>query len=96
MDRVQRRLLPLADLIMALMWSRPGGLSLQTAWVTPATLFLATAVLLAGIPLGAVGLIFGIRAANLPLIIGGLLCVALSFGAGVVALFGLRQRLIRP
>src|ERR1017187_971338 len=28
----------IADLFMALMLSRPGGLSLRTSWVTPATL----------------------------------------------------------
>jgi hypothetical protein len=30
-----------ADLFMGLMLSRPGGLSLRNAWVTPATLLLA-------------------------------------------------------
>ena len=35
-------LVVVADLFMGLMLSRPGGLSLRSAWVTPATLLLTT------------------------------------------------------
>ena len=55
LDAWQLRLLPAADRFMALMWSRPGGLSLRTTWVTPATIWLGLAVVVTlGLPgLGA-------------------------------------------
>ena len=95
LDALQLRLLPLADLFMGLMWSRPGGLSLRTTWVTPATLGLALAVILVvGFPgLGAI--VFGIANRQLLLIVGGLVAAALGIGAGAVALYGIRQRSLR-
>lgn len=41
-----------ADAFMALMLSRPGGLSLRTTWVTPATMLLASATAVATAALG--------------------------------------------
>lgn len=38
--RVMSPVVAVADLFMGLMLSRPGGLSLRTAWVTPGTLLL--------------------------------------------------------
>ena len=95
LDAWQLRLLPLADLFMGLMWSRPGGLSLRTTWVTPATLGLALAVILVvGFPgLGAI--VFGIANSQLLLVVGGLIAAALGIGAGAVALYGIRQRSLR-
>jgi len=92
LDAWQLRLLPLADLFMGLMWSRPGGLSLRTTWVTPATLALAAAVvLLAG--LGGLGVIaYGIANRQLLMMVGGLIAAALGAGAASVALYGIRQR----
>src|SRR6202035_4237277 len=56
LDALQLRLLPLADLFMGLMWSRPGVLSLPPTGGPPATLGLAVAVILVvGLPgLGAI------------------------------------------
>jgi hypothetical protein len=95
LDALQLRLLPLADLFMGLMWSRPGGLSLRTTWVTPATLGLALAVILVvGLPgLGAI--VYGFANRQLLLVVGGLIATALGTGAGAVALFGIRQRSLR-
>ena len=92
LDALQLRLLPLADLFMGLMWSRPGGLSLRTTWVTPATLGLAVAVvLLAG--LGGLGAIaFGIANRQLLVLVGGIVAAALGTGAAAVAVYGIRQR----
>jgi hypothetical protein len=92
LDSWQLRLLPLADLFMGLMWSRPGGLSLRTTWVTPATLGLAVAVvLLAG--LGGLGAIaFGIANRQLIVLVGGIVAAALGTGAAAVAVYGVRQR----
>ncbi len=92
LDAWQLRLLPLADLFMGLMWSRPGGLSLHTTWVTPATLGLAVAVtLVVGLPgLGAIA--YGIANRQALVVIGGLIAAALGTGAAAVALYGIRQR----
>lgn len=92
LDAWQLRLLPVADLFMGLMWSRPGGLSLRTTWVTPATLGLAVAVILVvGLPgLGAA--VYGIANRQLLVAVGGLIAVALGIGAAAVALYGIRQR----
>lgn len=87
-------LLPLADGFMALMWSRPGGLSLRTTWVTPATIGLGLAVVVAlGLP-GIGVIVYGIAAGQLLLPFGGLLAVGLGVGGGTVAAYGIRQRLL--
>jgi hypothetical protein len=92
LDPLQLRLLPVAGLFMGLMWSRPGGLSLRTTWVTPATIWLGlAAVLLVGIPaVAAVG--YGLAARQGLEVIVGLIGAALAGGAGTVALYGIRQR----
>ena len=92
LDAWQLRLLPVADLFMGLMWSRPGGLSLRTTWVTPATLGLAVAVILVvGLPgLGAA--VYGIANRQLLVAVGGLIATALGIGAAAVSLYGIRQR----
>jgi hypothetical protein len=76
------------------MWSRPGGLSLRTTWVTPATLGLALAVILiVGFPgLGAI--VYGVANRQLLVLFGGLVGTALGVGAAAVALYGVRQRRI--
>jgi hypothetical protein len=80
---------------MALMWSRPGGLSLRTTWVTPATIGLAVAVIVAlGIPgLGAI--VYGIATRQILLTFGGLVAALLGAGAAAVAVYGIRQRILR-
>jgi hypothetical protein len=92
LDAWQLRLLPVADVFMGLMWSRPGGLSLRTTWVTPATLGLAVAVVLVvGLPgLGAIA--YGAANRQLLVLIGGLVATALGVGAAAVGLYGIRQR----
>ena len=80
---------------MALMWSRPGGLSLRTAWVTPATIWLGLAVVVAlGVPgLGAIA--YGVFSRQYLLSFGGLIAAVLAVGGGTVAVYGIRQRLLR-
>jgi hypothetical protein len=92
LDAWQLRLLPVADRFMALMWSRPGGLSLRTTWVTPATIWLAVVVVIAvGLPgLGAV--VYGIANRQILIAVGGLLGAILGAGAATVAVYGIRQR----
>jgi len=76
---------------MGLMWSRPGGLSLRTTWVTPATLGLSSGVvLLVGLPgLGAIA--DGIGTGQLLVLFAGLVATAFGTGAGAVAIYGIRQ-----
>lgn len=91
LDALQRRLLPVADLFMGLMWSRPGGLSLRNTWVTPVTMWLAASTgLLAGPP-GLAAIAYGIGARQLLFVVVGLLGAALATGAGAVAIYGIRQ-----
>jgi hypothetical protein len=94
LDAWQLRLLPLADLFMGLMWSRPGGLSLRTTWVTPATLGLAlAAILVVGFPgLGAI--VYGTATRQLLFLFGGVIATVLGIGAAAVAFYGIRQRRI--
>lgn len=94
-DRLQLRLLPVVDLVMGLLWSRPGGLSLRTTWVTPATIGLGLVVSAVAGFSGLAATAYGIRAAYIPETVGGLLALVLAVGAGAVAIFGIRQRLIR-
>ena len=91
-DSWQLRMLPVVDRFMALMWSRPGGLSLRTTWVTPATIWLAAAVVIAlGLPgLGAV--VYGVASGQILIAAGGLLATVLGAGAATVAFYGIRQR----
>jgi hypothetical protein len=94
-DAWQLRLLPVADRFMALMWSRPGGLSLRTTWVTPATIALAVAVIVAlGLP-GVGAIVYGIASRQILLAFGGLVAAALGGGAAAVAVYGVRQRRLR-
>jgi len=94
LDALQLRLLPLVDAFMWLMLSRPGGLSLRTAWVTSATIWLCLGVAVILFPLSAVLLASGISGARLLLLVGGLVAIALAVGTGAIALYGTRQRFL--
>lgn len=83
-------LVPVADLFMLVMVSRPATGSLRRTWVTPATLYLSVAMLVLGVAM-AVRLLTGGAAAR----IGGLILLALAAGAGAVAAVGFGQRRAR-
>ena len=94
LDRIQLLLLPIADLFMILMYSRPPGGSLRTARVTLMTIWLAAAVaVLAGIP-AAVLLVHAVATLQLLPIAIGLVGVAVGLGSGILAVFGVRQRIL--
>jgi hypothetical protein len=79
---------------MGLMWSRPGGLSLRTSWVTPATIALGIAVaLIVGLG-GILATVYGVAGGNSLLVVFGLAGWGLGLGSGAVVLYGIRQRLI--
>ncbi len=80
--------LAIADMFMGLMLSRPGGLSLRSAWVTPGTLLLAgcytvVSVLLAVLLLTRGGLLWVLVA--VALIVAGI-------GSAAVTAVGVSQR----
>jgi hypothetical protein len=94
LDRIQLMLLPIADLFMILMYSRPPGGSLRTARVTLMTIWLAAAVaVLAGIP-AAVLLVHAVATLQLLPIAIGLVGAAVGLGSGILAVFGVRQRIL--
>ncbi len=81
---------PVADIFMLVMLSRPRSGSLSRTWVTPATLQLCIAVVamcLLGSGLAASGVVRGGVAIGL---VAGLLLLAV--GAGAVLLVGVAQR----
>lgn len=94
LDGLQITLLPIADLFMILMLSRPPGGSLRTARVTPVTIGLAAVLaLLAG--LAALALVSSAIATSQYLFIPiALLDGALGLGAAVLTIFGVRQRML--
>jgi hypothetical protein len=92
LGRAMTPVIAVADLFMGAMLSRPGGLSLRTTWVTPATLILAglctpVAALLAGLLLFHGGWLAVIAAA---------LLLAAGLGSGAVVLVGVAQHRDRP
>jgi hypothetical protein len=76
------------DLFMALMLTRPGGLSLRNAWVTPATLWLASLFAPAAL---IVATLFLIRGGWLSLVAAFVL-VAIAAGSAAVVAVGAAQR----
>jgi hypothetical protein len=93
-DKLQLRLLPLADLFMGLMWSRPAGLSLRSTWVTPATIGLGLGIVALAAPAAVAALFYGVRSSQLLLLGLGAACGSFAIGAGTVSLYGIRQRVI--
>lgn len=93
-DDIQRMLLPVADLFMVVMFSRPPGGSLRTAKVTWVTIGLGAAVaLLAGA--SALALLPGAVARHqVLLVLAGVVGVMLAFGAADLAIYGVRQRIM--
>jgi hypothetical protein len=77
-----------ADLFMALMLSRPGGLSLRNSWVTPATLWLASLFAPAAL---IVAVLLLVRGGWLSLV-AAIALVAISLGSAAVVAVGCVQR----
>jgi hypothetical protein len=87
-------MLPLADLFMLAMLSRPATGSLRTTWVTPATLYMCAAVALAGVPLGVVLVGYGGGGGTRTALALGIIVLLLAAGACSVAIVGASQRVI--
>jgi hypothetical protein len=76
------------DLFMALMLSRPGGLSLRNSWVTPATLWLASLFAPAALIVAALLLIRG----GWVSLAAAIALVAIAMGSAAVVTVGAVQR----
>jgi hypothetical protein len=87
-----RLVIPVADLFMLAMISRPSTGSLRTTWVTPATLQLSLVLTAAGL---AIAIVLGVSGAarSLPLLALGLLLILFAAGTGAVAIVGIGQRI---
>jgi hypothetical protein len=87
-----KRLVPVADLFMAALLSRPATGSLATTWVTRATLLLATACLVGMTTLIAVLVANAGQWPVLVSVLGTIACVAFGAGSISVLIVGLDQR----
>jgi hypothetical protein len=84
--------LPVADLFMELMLSRPPSGTLRSTWVTPATLQMCGALAAIG---GVLGIVLGRQALAAGAWLeaaAGLVLLVLAIGAAAVAAVGLAQR----
>jgi hypothetical protein len=88
-----RLILPLADLFMLAMISRPSTGSLRTTWVTPATLYMCLAVVVGGVPAGAL-LLSGAGSSARTTLALGIIVLLFTAGACAVAIVGLSQRAV--
>lgn len=93
-DALQARLLPVADLVMVLMLSRPASGSLRDTRVTIVTIYLAIAVAAVGLGLAALGLALGTVGGQPEWIVPALVLLLLAAGCADLAIFGIRQRIL--
>jgi hypothetical protein len=82
--------LPIADLFVKSLVSEPATGTLATAWVTPATLALSAAAVIAALVV-LTALVIGHWPA-LIVVLGALLCLGFAGGAGSVVAVGTGQR----
>ena len=87
-----RLLLPLADLFMLAMLSRPETGSLRVTWVTPATLWLCVFVVAVGTPVGLIALTGGVGDGHWLRVAAGGVLILLALGGAAVAVVGVMQR----
>lgn len=92
-DPLQARLLPVADVVMVLMWSRPASGTLRTTMVTMSTIGLAIGVAATSLVLAALGVLLALSGTTIWLVAAlALLVVALA--CADLAVYGARQRLL--
>lgn len=93
-DALQARLLPVADLVMVLMLSRPQSGTLRDTRVTIATIWLAVAVALVGLVLAVLGLALGTVGRQPLWLVPAVLLALLGAGCADLGIFGIRQRIL--
>jgi hypothetical protein len=90
---LQARLLPAADLVMVLLYSRSRAGSLRSVRLRWSTITLAAAVFAVAGAGSMTLLIHAVASINVLFILGGVLAAALAIAGGILALFGVLQRL---
>jgi len=94
---LQARLLPAADFVMALLYSRSRAGSLRSVRVTLATICLAAVVSLLAGALAVALALTALEPINLLLLLAALVAAAVSLAGAVLASYGVLQRwAIRP
>lgn len=96
LPRWVRPAVPVADLFMLVMLSRPRSGSLRETWVTPATLRLCLALVMTCLICDALVASRVIPAHGVAIGLGAVLLLLLAVGGGAVALVGMAQRRTRP
>jgi hypothetical protein len=84
--------IPVADVFMVAMFSKPPSGTLRTTWVTPSTYWMTLATFLGAVVIAGLllsGVIGGVTTISL---VGVLVCLLFAVGAGSVALVGGAQR----
>jgi hypothetical protein len=88
-------LLPVADLVMIAMLSRPPAGSLRHTWVTAATVLLSLAVAAGATALAVLVLLRTLHGASALVLVAEAPLAAAALGAADLAAYGIRQRLLR-
>ncbi|MGI8610285.1 MAG: hypothetical protein ACR2MY_13865 [Candidatus Dormibacteria bacterium] len=91
-DALQGRLLPVADMVMVLMWSRPPSGTLRDTRVTIVTIYLAVGVALVGLLLAVLSLALVLTGGSVLWLPAGVLLLLLALGCTDLGLYGIRQR----
>jgi len=93
-DAAQARLLPVADMVMVLMLSRPPSGTLRDTRVTIVTIYLAVFVAAVALILAALGIALVLAGSSGLWIAAALLLLLLGLGCADLGVYGIRQRLL--
>jgi hypothetical protein len=84
--------LPVADLFMAAMFSKPQSGTLRTTWVTPSTYWMTIGTCIGALVIAALLLSGVIGEITTLSVLGVVICLLFALGAGSVAIVGWGQR----
>jgi len=90
--RLGSAVLPVADLFMLAMFSRPASGTLRTTWVTPSTYWMTVGTFIGALVLAALLVSGAIGPLTTISITGVVICLLYAMGAGSVAVIGGIQR----
>jgi hypothetical protein len=91
-DALQARLLPVADAVMVLMWSRPPSGTLRTTRVTIVTIYLAVFVAAVALLLAALGILLILNGGSALWLVASIVLLVLAGGCADLGIYGIRQR----
>ncbi|HEV1997297.1 MAG TPA: hypothetical protein VGR61_04090 [Candidatus Dormibacteraeota bacterium] len=93
-DAIQARLLPVADRVMVLMWSRPPSGTLRDTRVTIVTIYLAVVVAVVALLLAVLGIVLTLSGGNVLWVLAVIFLLLMAFGCADLGAYGIRQRLL--